>query len=769
MNNVVKQEGSIYYFDSQTTAAKDLQTGDVIVSGSGTGMIRKVKSVSTSDDGSIVVETEPAALEDAIKEGTISYTGKLTHGDLASTKTLMKGVELRKAEKLSSEFNIKIDTVIYDEDKNEDTTSDQVKLSGEVTLTFEPDIAMDFRLLKGLKEFKFAITTNTTQDLSIVIGGGIDLIDKKIPLKTFYFNPIPIGAFVILIPEVTIYAGIEGEAEVSVTSKVGIEASYTAGAHYKDGNWEPISNLTKKFTHQSPTISGEVSVKGYIGPEFYCSINGVAGPSVGAEGYLKLNGGASVYPSTSLWWKLYGGIAAYVKAEIKIIKWTIAEYRADLIKYETELAGMTIESASNHNPSISSVTANPSSANINGTSTLTCNASDPDNDPLTYSWTKTGGSISGSGSSVTWTAPSTAGTYTVNCDAFDSKGSTAQQSTTITVTIPPQSDLIIKNLKINPSSGLSGSSVTVDFTIYNQGSGTANASTTNIRMSASALSVASTDSLLTSISIPEIAGGGSYYVTKNLTIPSNQPVGKNYIWAITDVDNTANQSDTTNDKTNISISITSSTFVDTTAPSNPSVSINSGASSTTSTSVTLTLSATDTVGVTGYCAKESSTTPSSNDSCWTSVTSTTSYSATVSFTLSSGSVGDNTKTVYVWFRDSAGNVSASASDSITLTVYDTTAPSAPTGVSASAGNGQVTISWSSVSGATSYNIYWSTTSGVTKTTGTKLTGTTSPYTHTGLTNGTTYYYVVTAENSAGQSTESSEVSETPSLTPPPPP
>ncbi len=107
------------------------------------------------------------------------------------------------------------------------------------------------------------------------------------------------------------------------------------------------------------------------------------------------------------------------------------------------------------------------------------------------------------------------------------------------------------------------------------------------------------------------------------------------------------------------------TISDTTAPSNPSISINNGAESTTSTSVTLTLSAKDNVGVTGYCAKETSATPSSNDSCWTSVTSTTSYSADVSFTLSSGS---GTKTVYVWFRDSAGNVSTAASDSITLTV-----------------------------------------------------------------------------------------------------
>ena len=51
-----------------------------------------------------------------------------------------------------------------------------------------------------------------------------------------------------------------------------------------------------------------------------------------------------------------------------------------------------------------------------------------------------------------------------------------------------------------------------------------------------------------------------------------------------------------------------------------------------------------------------------NNTNWVSGTSTTSYSANVSFSLSSSS---GTKTVYVWFKDSAGNVSVVVSDSIT--------------------------------------------------------------------------------------------------------
>jgi len=91
-----------------------------------------------------------------------------------------------------------------------------------------------------------------------------------------------------------------------------------------------------------------------------------------------------------------------------------------------------------------------------------------------------------------------------------------------------------------------------------------------------------------------------------------------------------------------------------------------------------------------------------------------------------------------------------------------TKPSAPTQVSAKAGNGTVTISWGSVSGATSYNLYWSTSSGVTTSNGTKVSaGNSMSYSHTGRTNGTTYYYVVTALNSYGESNSSSQVSAKP--------
>jgi hypothetical protein len=65
-------------------------------------------------------------------------------------------------------------------------------------------------------------------------------------------------------------------------------------------------------------------------------------------------------------------------------------------------------------------------------------------------------------------------------------------------------------------------------------------------------------------------------------------------------------------------------------------------------------------------------------------------------------------------------------------------------------------------GAISYNVYGSTSSGVTPSTGQALTGVPRGYVQSGLTNGTAYYYVVTAVTASGESAPSAEVSATPS-------
>jgi hypothetical protein len=93
-------------------------------------------------------------------------------------------------------------------------------------------------------------------------------------------------------------------------------------------------------------------------------------------------------------------------------------------------------------------------------------------------------------------------------------------------------------------------------------------------------------------------------------------------------------------------------------------------------------------------------------------------------------------------------------------------PPAPAGLTATASNTQVALSWMASTNATDYNVKRSTISGSGYTNIANNTVTTN-YTDTGLNYGTTYYYVVTALNPGDESTNSIQASAT-AISPTPP-
>ncbi|MFH1860308.1 MAG: hypothetical protein ABH870_04770, partial [bacterium] len=101
----------------------------------------------------------------------------------------------------------------------------------------------------------------------------------------------------------------------------------------------------------------------------------------------------------------------------------------------------------NHLPRIDSLTASPTTIAPSGTSAIICNAYDPDGDVLTYTWTHSAGTITGSSSQVTWTAPLPSGTYAIFCEVSDGRGGTSRES--VTVVVINQAP-VIGNVTANP-------------------------------------------------------------------------------------------------------------------------------------------------------------------------------------------------------------------------------------------------------------------------------------------------------------------------------
>jgi len=175
---------------------------------------------------------------------------------------------------------------------------------------------------------------------------------------------------------------------------------------------------------EPPVISSLTADKEVVNPSGSCLVSCVASDPDGDE--------------LSYTWSASGG---NVSGEGAVVTW-IAPEEAGAYTITVKVtdsrrgkatAQLTLDVAVNHSPVIESLTADPPAVNRGRTSTIECVASDPDGDELSYLWSAEQGDISGQDATVTWTAPSTCGTYTITVTVADGRGDEASQELSITV------------------------------------------------------------------------------------------------------------------------------------------------------------------------------------------------------------------------------------------------------------------------------------------------------------------------------------------------
>ncbi|MQY67110.1 MAG: PKD domain-containing protein, partial [Dehalococcoidia bacterium] len=89
--------------------------------------------------------------------------------------------------------------------------------------------------------------------------------------------------------------------------------------------------------------------------------------------------------------------------------------------------------APNNPPTIESLATDCPRVKKAGTANMTCEASDPDGDELTYTWSAERGNISGEGKEVDWVAPNEFGTFAITVTVTDGRGGEASDERSIRV------------------------------------------------------------------------------------------------------------------------------------------------------------------------------------------------------------------------------------------------------------------------------------------------------------------------------------------------
>ncbi len=327
----ISGDGAIFTFSQETPALSALAPGDIMVGDvaehAPDGFLRKVVSV-TFLDGQVLVNTEDAALEEAIESGSLAVGRVLTPEDVESgwlAPGVTQGGRLQGGCDGGFCYTL-TDVVLYE------AGGAQVKVNGSIR--FEP--VFDWRLkIKWFKvqELAFIVGADERAALEITSGVTLSSLKKEVVIAEHKFTPFKysIGPVPVVIrPVLTVSVGANGDVQVGMRVGVTQEARMRVGLRYTHGAWEFVKEFSNRFGFNPPELAGGLTLRGYAGAQVTLRLYGVVGPYVRTNAYLKLAyGSACAVP----WSRLFAGLEVAAGVEAKIFGKTIVNYKVKLFDY----------------------------------------------------------------------------------------------------------------------------------------------------------------------------------------------------------------------------------------------------------------------------------------------------------------------------------------------------------------------------------------------------------------------------------------------------
>jgi hypothetical protein len=275
-------------------APSGLAVGDVIGAGvsdqTPDGLLRRVTALSTASDGSLVVTTSPATLDEAVASGDIDVSSD------SGAPAAAQGRRPNAASTLSQNINRSLSC----------GSASSIGVTGSLSLN--PTWKFTAHIGSHPTANFNATFTETAQLAATAQAGAscalspVPLLAKPISLRpiTFFIGWLP----VVIVPQVQFYLSGHGQVTAQLTAAVGQQLTAKAGIAYANGSYTPSSSITNTFTYTPPTPSLTGDVKVAAGPQLQLLFYGVAGPEATVNATVEL----SVDTTASPWWKLLGGV-----------------------------------------------------------------------------------------------------------------------------------------------------------------------------------------------------------------------------------------------------------------------------------------------------------------------------------------------------------------------------------------------------------------------------------------------------------------------------
>ena len=329
---IVAVDSNSITFTNDSLVNNEIKVGSILVSDMSsltpTGFLRKIKSI-TNVNGKLVCQTETASLEEAIENGTINYKRKFTDADIIGIDT--SGIDISEQKKSrGASFKFSFDETVYDEDNDENTTNDQIKLKGD--FEFEPEFEFEMDIENNeLKKLLVKLNLKNTNELTTEAKLALANLNKEVVLKTFKLAPFtivgPLG-FPIPIADQSVVIVIGADGDIEAQLNIGAENvnNCSAGIKYENGAMNTVSSTDNKLTFKSGDFEAKASIEGWLKVRYDIKPYGLTDSkiSLGIKGSA---GADATITNNELTAKLEWGISLDAKAKFKVFSKTLLDYQ----------------------------------------------------------------------------------------------------------------------------------------------------------------------------------------------------------------------------------------------------------------------------------------------------------------------------------------------------------------------------------------------------------------------------------------------------------
>ncbi|HOW10539.1 MAG TPA: hypothetical protein PLX08_12140 [Bacteroidales bacterium] len=270
-------------FTKETGALSDITEMSILLAGVSEktpyGFLREVNTVQAAEGG-IVISTSDATLPEAIKEGTVKFSGRLLEKDFY-LQSKVDGVLAGDPGKSFDGLAVTLDNLEIMKDGTK-----IARLNGAIGISPEIDITIIIKFNQVTK-VTLSATLNKIDEVSINSNSAFNGT-RELTAAEFTHTPVVIDS-VVFVPLVSVKTGYKGSISSPLSTGVRQDRTITSEIRFEGLEWidNPLDQ-TVNYDYISPVLTDNSDLEVFSEPEIRIMLFGIPLQTIAARGYYSI-------------------------------------------------------------------------------------------------------------------------------------------------------------------------------------------------------------------------------------------------------------------------------------------------------------------------------------------------------------------------------------------------------------------------------------------------------------------------------------------------